>query len=97
MSEKGLTEATTTGAEIITKTVAARLLTRRRSLGISQDAAGALLGVSVQQIQKYERGVNRITAASLLQLSVLLEVPVSYFFDGNLGPVTEFVPLRKEE
>ena len=59
-----------------------RLRRRRRLLGLTQQQLAMAVGVRFQQIQKYECGANRISAARLWQLSEALEVPVSYFFDG---------------
>ncbi len=61
--------------------VGARLRLRRNLLGMSQEHLGKATGLTFQQIQKYERGVNRMGASRLYQISRLLEVPVSYFFD----------------
>ena len=54
---------------------------RRNLLGLSQGTLGKDIGVSFQQVQKYERGVNRIGASRLFNLSQVLDVPVSYFFE----------------
>jgi transcriptional regulator with XRE-family HTH domain len=59
-----------------------RLRRRRRLLGLTQQQLAIAVGVRFQQIQKYECGANRISAARLWQLSEALEVQVSYFFDG---------------
>ena len=61
--------------------VGARLRLRRTLLGISQDKLGQALGLTFQQVQKYERGANRIGSSRLYQLGLILHVPVSYFFD----------------
>lgn len=58
---------------------------RRLVLGISQDDLGKAVGVSFQQIQKYEKGANRIGASRLQKLSHALQVPISYFFEGMGG------------
>jgi transcriptional regulator with XRE-family HTH domain len=58
-----------------------RLRRRRRLLGMTQQQLATAVGVRFQQIQKYECGANRISAARLWQLSEALDVPVSYFFD----------------
>jgi len=58
-----------------------RLRLRRALLGISQEKLGEAVGLTFQQIQKYERGTNRIGASRLYQFSCILEIPVSYFFD----------------
>ncbi|HWU14212.1 MAG TPA: helix-turn-helix transcriptional regulator [Caulobacter sp.] len=59
-----------------------RLRRRRRLLGLTQQQLAGVVGVRFQQIQKYECGANRISAARLWQLSEALEVPVGYFYDG---------------
>ena len=59
-----------------------RLRRRRRLLGLTQQQLADSVGVRFQQIQKYECGANRISAARLWALSEALEVPVGYFYDG---------------
>ena len=59
-----------------------RLRRRRRLLGLTQQQLAGVCGVRFQQIQKYECGANRISAARLWQLSEALDVPVGYFYDG---------------
>ena len=59
-----------------------RLRRRRRLLGLTQQQLAMHVGIRFQQIQKYECGANRISAARLWQLAEALETPVSYFFDG---------------
>lgn len=61
--------------------VGGRLRQRRTLLGMSQEKLGRAVGLTFQQIQKYERGVNRIGASRLLQLSRVLAVPIAYFFE----------------
>ncbi len=61
--------------------VGSRVRLRRTLLGLNQTQLGERLGLTFQQIQKYERGVNRISASRLYQMSHILDVPVSYFFD----------------
>lgn len=62
--------------------VGSRLRLRRTLLGISQEGLSRTVGLTFQQIQKYERGANRISASRLHQLGEALDVPVSFFFDG---------------
>ncbi len=62
--------------------VGSRVRLRRILLGKNQTQLGAALGVTFQQLQKNERGMNRIGASRLWQLSQVLDVPVSYFFEG---------------
>lgn len=66
--------------------VGARIRLRRTLLGMSQEQLGAAMNLTFQQIQKYERGANRIGSSRLYQLSRVLNVPISYFFD-DLPPV----------
>ncbi|MFY7760170.1 helix-turn-helix domain-containing protein [Aquidulcibacter sp.] len=69
--------------------VGCRLKQRREDLGMSQERLAELLGLSFQQVQKYERGLNRVGASRLFQLCGLLGVEPSFFFDGlsvPLGP-----------
>ncbi len=61
--------------------VGARLRARRTLLGLSQTALGDAIGISFQQLQKYEKGSNRISASRLYDVSKLLDVDIGYFFD----------------
>jgi transcriptional regulator with XRE-family HTH domain len=65
--------------------VGKRLRLRRTLLGMSQERLGELLGLTFQQVQKYERGVNRIGSSRLFELGQILDVPVSFFFDDMPG------------
>jgi len=70
--------------------VGKRLRQRRSLLGMSQEYLGESVGVTFQQIQKYERGSNRIGASRLYQFSIILDVSVAYFFeDMPKDPQTE--------
>lgn len=62
--------------------VGRRLRQKRTFLGLSQDAVGKKIGVTFQQIQKYERGINRMGASRLYDFAKALGVQVSYFFEG---------------
>ena len=64
------------------KHVGARVRMRRMMLGMSQEKLGDALGLTFQQVQKYEKGANRIGASRLQQISNILQVPVSFFFEG---------------
>jgi transcriptional regulator with XRE-family HTH domain len=66
--------------------VGARLQLRRKELGLSQAALGEKLGVTFQQIQKYEKGKNRVSAGVLYEISKALDVPVGYFFEDFEEP-----------
>src|ERR1041385_7270027 len=66
--------------------VGSRVRLRRNMLGLSQEKLGEAIGLTFQQVQKYERGANRIGASRLHELSRVLDVPVSFFFD-DVDPV----------
>ncbi len=74
--------------------VGSRVRLRRTLLGMSQEKLGEAIGLTFQQVQKYERGANRIGASRLYDLSRVLDVPVSFFFDD--APVTEIEPSQYE-
>jgi transcriptional regulator with XRE-family HTH domain len=66
--------------------VGSRIRMRRKILGLSQEKLGEKLGITFQQIQKYEKGTNRVGASRLQAMSGALDVPVSYFFpDAEAG------------
>ena len=69
-------------ASEIDQYVGGRIRERRVMLGLSQQQMSDLIGVTYQQAHKYERGINRISAGRLYEISQVLGVPVSYFFDG---------------
>lgn len=62
--------------------IGSRLRLRRLAMGFSQETLARALGITFQQIQKYERGTNRIFASRLFHLARVLRVPVAYFFQG---------------
>ena len=69
--------------------VGSRVRLRRMVIGMSQEKLGEKMGLTFQQIQKYEKGTNRIGASRLFQLSQILDVPVQFFFeDAPLHAVT---------
>ena len=72
----------------IDKHVGSRVRMRRMMLGMSQEKLGDALGLTFQQVQKYEKGTNRIGASRLQQIAHILQVPVAFFFEGapNLHP-----------
>jgi transcriptional regulator with XRE-family HTH domain len=73
----------------IDRHVGARVRMRRLMVGMSQERLGDSLGITFQQIQKYEKGANRIGASRLQQIAKILGVPVEFFFDGApAGEVT---------
>jgi transcriptional regulator with XRE-family HTH domain len=66
----------------IDKHVGSRVRMRRMMLSMSQEKLGDALGLTFQQVQKYEKGTNRIGASRLQQISNILSVPISFFFEG---------------
>lgn len=71
--------------------VGSRVRLRRLLLGMSQEKLGDELGVTFQQVQKYERGANRIGASRLYRVSRVLQVPIGFFFEGlEAAPVAGF-------
>jgi transcriptional regulator with XRE-family HTH domain len=85
-------QTTTGGAPVAKKIpnpidvhVGSRVRIRRQELGISQEKLGDALGLTFQQVQKYEKGTNRISASRLQQVSRILQVPIAHFFEGTPG------------
>ena len=72
----------------VDKHVGSRIRMRRLMLGMSQEKLGDALGLTFQQVQKYEKGTNRVSASRLQQLSHILQVQVSFLFEG--GPHVAF-------
>ena len=68
--------------------VGKRVRIRRMLIGMSQERLGDLLGLTFQQVQKYEKGVNRIGAGRLFEVARILNVPVDFFYEG-LNAITE--------
>jgi transcriptional regulator with XRE-family HTH domain len=66
----------------IDKHVGSRVRLRRMMLGMNQTKLGDALGITFQQVQKYEKGTNRVSASRLQHISHILQVPVPFFFDG---------------
>ncbi len=66
--------------------VGARVRMRRRLRGVSQEKLADSLGLTFQQVQKYERGANRISASKLYEIAASLQTPVGYFFEGLADP-----------
>jgi transcriptional regulator with XRE-family HTH domain len=67
--------------------VGSRIRLRRTLLGMSQERLGEALGLTFQQVQKYERGANRVGASRLFDLARVLDVPISFFFDDMPEPL----------
>jgi transcriptional regulator with XRE-family HTH domain len=74
---------TTKAPNPVDKYVGSRVRMRRIMLGMSQEKLGEALGLTFQQVQKYEKGTNRVGASRLQQISEILQVPVSFLFDGG--------------
>jgi len=69
----------------VDKYVGSRVRMRRIMLGMSQEKLGEALGLTFQQVQKYEKGTNRVGASRLQQIAEILQVPVSFLFEGGPG------------
>ncbi|WP_237152799.1 helix-turn-helix domain-containing protein [Oryzibacter oryziterrae] len=69
--------------------VGGRVRLRRMMLGMSQEKLGEALGITFQQIQKYEKGTNRVGASRLQHIATVLKVPVSFFFEDAPGTPEE--------
>ncbi|MBB3976277.1 transcriptional regulator with XRE-family HTH domain [Rhizobium azooxidifex] len=76
--------------------VGSRIRLRRTMLGMSQEKLGENLGITFQQIQKYEKGTNRVGASRLQNISSILNVPVSFFFEDAPGDNTGNQPGMAE-
>ncbi len=83
-----------TGPRPVDVHVGARVRLWRTLLGLSQGKLGDALGLTFQQVQKYERGANRIGSSRLFELSQILDVPVSFFFD-DMPDETKDKPSRR--
>ena len=77
--------------------VGSKLRLRRTLLGMSQEKLGDAIGLTFQQVQKYERGANRVGASRLYDLARVLEVPVEYFFADMPDEVASQSPVRLRE
>jgi transcriptional regulator with XRE-family HTH domain len=69
-------------ANMVDQRLGQRLRARRLEIGLSQEKLADLLGLTFQQVQKYEKGVNRIAASRMLDIAKALDVPIVFFFDG---------------
>ena len=74
--------------------VGSRVRLRRTLLGMSQEKLGEAIGLTFQQVQKYERGANRVGSSRLFDLARVLDVPVAYFFDEMAAGVAARSPSR---
>ena len=85
------------GPHPIDAIVGTRVRQRRTLLGMSQEKLGEAIGLTFQQVQKYERGTNRISASRLFELARVLEVAVSFFFDDIQDPASETEVARTQQ
>jgi transcriptional regulator with XRE-family HTH domain len=76
--------------------VGGRVRMRRKMLGVSQERLADALGLTFQQVQKYERGANRISASKLYEIARFLSAPISYFFEGLSDPTASGAPSLDE-
>lgn len=81
----------------IDRAVGGRVRQRRIMMGLSQTALADSVGLTFQQVQKYESGANRISASRLYEFGDVLSVPISYFFDGLSEDEGDPVPVDKPE
>ncbi len=72
----------------VDKYVGSRVRMRRIMLGMSQEKLGEALGLTFQQVQKYEKGTNRVGASRIQQIAEILQVPVSFLFEGGPSGIT---------
>jgi transcriptional regulator with XRE-family HTH domain len=77
----------TVETNLVDRHVGSRVRMRRMMLDLSQEKLGDALGLTFQQVQKYENGTNRISASRLQHISQILRVPVPFFFEGAPGGV----------
>lgn len=73
-----------------------RVRLRRMLIGMSQEKLGELLGLTFQQVQKYEKGVNRIGAGRLYQVASILGVPIGYFYEGVIEQAARLSELAED-
>ena len=76
--------------------IGGRIRARRKALGVSQEQLARSLGIAFQQVQKYEHGANRVSASKLYDVAKILDVPISFFFDG-LAVVDHLAPDPREK
>jgi len=69
-------------ANVVDQIIGQRVRLRRSEIGMSQERLADIIGVTFQQVQKYEKGVNRIAASRLFDISVALDLPISRFFEN---------------
>ena len=77
--------------------VGARIRLRRRTIGMSQETLADGLGITFQQVQKYEKGMNRVGASRLQNIAEILNVPIPYFFEESPGMLGESADTAANE
>ena len=80
--------STSRGPAPVDSHVGARIRIRRKLLGLSQSRLAEALNLTFQQVQKYERGTNRVSASKLYDIARFLQVPIAYFFEGLADPLS---------
>lgn len=95
MTRPAKSTATLNGASPIDRHVGARIRMRRKILGVSQEKLADSLGLTFQQVQKYEKGANRVSASKLYEIAAALQTQVAYFFEGLADPSTEIDPKAR--
>lgn len=78
---------------LIDVNIGEKIKIRRRELGMSQTDLGKQIGVTFQQVQKYEKGSNKIVASKLFDLAKIMDVPIGYFFEG----VNNNLPMQEDK
>jgi transcriptional regulator with XRE-family HTH domain len=87
-------------AHPVDRHVGLRIRLRRKEIGLSQEKLGEALGITFQQVQKYERGANRISASKLWETARALRVPVAHFYEGLAEPdepIASNLPLDAQD
>jgi len=84
-------------ANAMDRKIGQRVRTRRLEIGMSQERLAELLGVTFQQVQKYEKGVNRIAASRLFDISTALDLPIGRFYEGLTGRAAGGVAEDRDE
>lgn len=85
------------GDPAVDEYVGNRVRLRRVELGMSQQELAHLIGITFQQLQKNERGVNRLSASRMYEASRVLDVPIGYFFEGVTNAKPLVIPAKKPE
>lgn len=77
------------GTDEIDRHVGARIRLRRNAMGLSQEKLAEGLGITFQQVQKYEKGTNRVGASRLQHIAAILDAPISFFFEDGPNPLKD--------